>query len=116
MAGVMTPAGITIRRGDSFDILMNFKAGNKNFDLTECQLKMTVRDSDNNELFSKEGEIISAAAGTARIKLTPAETDANPGNYQTDIQIIFKNGDVHTIYPQNVNAVAYFKLTPEVTL
>ena len=92
MAGIMTPAGITIRRGDSFDILMNFKSGNKNFDLTECKIKMTVRDSDNKEIFSKDGEIISAANGTT-----------------------LKNGDVHTIYPQNVNAVAYFKLTPEVT-
>ena len=34
---------------------------------------------------------------------------------ETDIQLTLKNGDVHTIYPQNVNAVAYFKLTPEVT-
>lgn len=115
MAGIMTPAGITIRRGDSFDILMNFKSGNKNFDLTECQLKMTVRDSDNNEIFSKDGEIISAANGTARIKLTSTETDYPPANYKTDIQLTLKNGDVHTIYPQNVNAVAYFKLTPEVT-
>lgn len=115
MAGIMTPQGITVRKGDSFDILLHFKLGNHNFDLAECQITMTVRDDANSVLFTKLGEIIFAASGKARIHLTPDETGFAVGNYKTDIQIVFKNGDVHTIYPQNINAVAYFKLTPDVT-
>lgn len=115
MAGIMTPQGITVRQGDSFDIIMNFKSGRRNFDLTECHIKMAVRNDNNEVIFSKDGEIIAAASGTARIKINPDDTNNSVGTYKTDIQLTLKNGDVHTIYPQNLNAVAYFKITPEVT-
>lgn len=36
-------------------------------------------------------------------------------NYVTDIQITFANGEVHTIYPQDINKVAAFIVSKNVT-
>ena len=115
MAGTIFQNMIIVRKGDSFDILIQLKHGEKSFmDLTDCTIKMDVRD-DNNLLFSKEAEIIEAQNGKARIKLSPKETTQKTGNYKTDIQLRLKNGDVHTIFPSEITQVGVLKITPEIT-
>ena len=42
-------------------------------------------------------------------------TDIDPGVYKTDIQLTLKNGDVHTVFPQEINQVGAFIVTEEVT-
>ena len=115
MAGVITPQGITVRKGDSFMIILHFKTCDGDIDVTDCSLKMSVKDEQGNIMFTKEGAISDAKHGIMTIDLTPEDTDIDVGDYKTDIQMTFADGRVHTVYPQNINAVAYFKITGEVT-
>lgn len=119
MAGVILPFMIMVRRGDSFDIVLQLRhdnaTGNPPMDLTDCEVKMTVKTQSDRVLFSKIGEIFEPLTGRARIKLTSEETNAEVGDYRTDIQLRLKTGDVHTIYPGDVNKTAVFRITREVT-
>jgi len=116
MAGQMTGNKIIVRKGDSFDIVLQFKHGDMQpMDLSQCALKMSVRDRDNELMFTKDGEIIEVLAGKARLKLKPSDTDMVPGIYKTDIQLTLKNGDVHTVFPQDIHQVGAFIVTEEVT-
>ena len=115
MAGVILPNMIIVRKGDSFDIVLQFRTDDKPWDLTDCTVKMTVRNNEEKVLFGKSGEIFDISGGKVRLKLLPEDTNITPGDYKTDIQIRLKNGDVHTVYPGDVNKVAVFRITPEVT-
>ena len=115
MSGKMTSKGITIRRGDSFTIIMRFHAESGDFDISNAAIKMAVRDADDNLLLDKAGIVSDATRGLAAIELTPQDTAIAVGSYKTDIQITFANGQVHTIYPAEVGAVAYFNITEEIT-
>lgn len=114
MVGTISSFMITVRKGDSFDIVFQMKADGKPMDLTDCEVKMNVKDGDFLK-FSKKGEMFEPENGKFRIKLTPAETSIDVGEYKTDVQIKLKNGDIHTIYPEDVNRVAVFKVTADVT-
>lgn len=113
------PFMILVRKGDSFDIVLQLRhdnvSGSPAMDLTDCEVKMTVKTNDNTVLFTKIAEIFEPLAGKARLKLTPADTNRAVGDYKTDIQIKLKTGDIHTIYPGDVNKIAVFRITPEVT-
>ena len=117
MVGIMNKNGIIIRRGDSFDILIHFK--NKhgdNLNLEACSIKMSVKNiGGTTPLFSILGEIISQEEGKARIKILPKHTKISPEDYAADIQLTLKNGDVHTVYPQDINKTAVFRITDDVT-
>ncbi len=116
MAGQMTRNKIIVRKGDSFDIVMQFKHGDiQPMDLSQCSLKMSVRDKIGELLFTKEGEVIEVLKGKARIKLLPSDTNIACGTYKTDIQLTLKNGDVHTVFPQEISQVGAFIVTEEVT-
>ncbi len=117
MAGYVTQNGIVVRQGDSFDILLQFRNGRgKTLDIEGWSVKMSVFDENKKELkFTKEGEIIDAAAGKARIELKPADTALAVGDYVTDIQVTTDQGDVHTIFPQDINRVGFFRITEQVT-
>lgn len=116
MAGQMTRNKIVVRKGDSFDIVMQFRHGElQPMDLSQCLLKMSVRRQDGDLLFTKSGEVIDVLSGKARLKLLPDDTDVEPGVYKTDIQLTLKNGDVHTVFPQEINQVGVFVVTEEVT-
>lgn len=115
MSGALHPNGITVRRGDSFTINLHFKDENGDMDLTGAKIKMHVAKEDGNVVLQKEGDISDAINGLAAIDLKPEETDIPEGDYLTDIQIKMANGQIHTIFPQNINSLAYFKITPQVT-
>lgn len=114
MVGTVSSFMITVRKGDSFDIVFQMKADGMPMDLTDCEVKMNVKDGDFLK-FTKKGEIFEPENGKFRIKLTPKETNIAVGEYKTDVQIKLKNGDIHTIYPEDVNRVAVFRVTADVT-
>ena len=115
MVGTITSKGITVRKGDSFNIILQFKHSEQPMELTDCVIKLGVKDKFNKLMFEKVAEIIDSSNGKARILLSSKETLINVGEYKADIQITLKNGEVHTIYPQDLNKVAYFRITDQVT-
>lgn len=118
MTGRILPGAdiIEVRQGDSFNIKLRFKAKNKALDLSALKVIMQVRENENDSLvFEKEAEAVEAAQGIYLLRLTPAETSAPAGNYKTDIQVMFANGEVNTIFPQSVAKIGVFRLTPQVT-
>ena len=114
MTGLINSRGITVRQGNSFAIIMRFKLPDSDLDISGMKLQMRVRDEQGNLILDKAGAVSDAVHGTAVIELTPQDTDLPLGQYKTDIKATFADGQVHTIYPQNINAVAYFKVTEEV--
>lgn len=115
MAGNILPNLIEIRQGDSFDMPVHFKSDGKDLDITGFLLKMQVRDNAGKIIISKVGSISDALRGRACISLSATDTNIAVGDYVTDIQVTFANGQVHTIFPQNINAVATFRITEQVT-
>lgn len=115
MAGLMTPNGILVRRGDSFDILLQFKDKKGGpLDISGASLAMTVQDGHGVFLYKIAGEIIDTAAGQASIKIMPQHSKMDPGDYAANIEVVFRNGDVHTVFPQNMTANALFRISEEV--
>lgn len=115
MSGILSSSGVIIRRGDSFSINLHFTENGEDFNLAGTALKMCAAKEDGSKIMQKDGVISDAGRGLASIELTPQETDIEPGEYLTDIQITLPDGQVHTIFPQDVNTLAYLKITPQVT-
>ena len=117
MAGKMNREGIVVRRGDSFDILFHFRQNDgSDLDISGCSLKMCVQNGgDGSKVWELDGEIADAAAGKARLKLTPQQTKIAVGDYETDIELTLKNGDVHTIFPADITRTGLLRITKEVT-
>lgn len=117
MAGRILPTLIEVRQGDSFamNIAVNDKC--KPMNLTGATVLMQVRDKDSGILiFEVEGTPVDATNGKIALLLTPTQTDNPVGDYVTDIQVTTADGDVHTIYPADINKVATFRITGQVTV
>lgn len=118
MVGRIMPQFIEVRQGDSFTIPLQFKGCNGYIDLTNSALRMQVRNRiDNKIMFTKTGSIDDAKKGKASLVITPSDTKnlVVNGDYITDIQITFGNGEVHTVYPGDVSKVAAFIISQNVT-
>ena len=116
MAGLMTQNGILIRRGDSFDIVMNFKLKNGDpMNIEGVSVFLVIQSSKGEFLHKIAAEIINAEKGTARIKIKPQHTLMDVGFYEVNIKTVLKNGDVHTIFPQDMTANGVFQISEEVT-
>ena len=117
MVGMMTQNGIIVRKGDSFDIIVQIKdKKQKGLNLEGCNLCMSVKNPETNKvIFKIAGEIISEEEGKVRIAIKPKHTNNSPQDYKTDIQLALKNGDVHTIFPKDINKVGIFRITEDVT-
>ncbi len=118
MVGRVMPHFIEVRQGDSFTILLQFKSKEGFMDITGSELKMQVRNrEDNKVLFSKSGIIDDGIKGKAHLSLIPADTKnlSIVGEYLTDIQITFPNGETHTVYPADVSKVASFIVSQHIT-
>ncbi len=110
MTGIMTHDGILIKQGDSYDIVMHFRSKcGKDFDISGANVTLNIKSGENN-LFSIEGEIIEPAKGLAVIKITPQHTSVEAGVYEANIKAVFANGDVHTIFPQDITKNAVFEI------
>lgn len=107
---------IAVRQGDSFVIRLQLKKGCEDIDLTGAKVEMQVRSLDDNRLmFSLLATEMDIKQGKAALILTPEQTKIDVGDYKTDIQVTFADGTVNTIFPADVNRVAIFKITEQVT-
>jgi len=108
---------IEIRQGDSFPINLELRDAetDKPKNLTGASLQMQVRDKDGNIKFSLYGSEVDAKKGKIALLLTPIQTNIPVGDYVTDIQLLTSDGSVNTIFPADVNQVAIFRITPQVT-
>ena len=118
MVGRIMPQFIEVRQGDSFTIPLQFKGKDGFLNIGGAEIKMQIRNrSDNKILVTKLGGIDDAAKGKAHLAIQPADTKnlSVGGDYITDIQITFVNGEVHTVYPGDVSKVAAFIISQNVT-
>ena len=118
MVGKITPNYITVRQGDSFTILLQFKDDKNFINIDGSVLKMYVKNkADLKNILVKQGVVDDAEKGKAHISIMPEDTLKLKiqDEYITDIQITFANGETHTIYPQNINSVASFIVSQHVT-
>lgn len=117
MTGRITNNLIEVRQGDSFaiNIQVRGKCG-RPVNMAGATTLMQVRNADTNALvFSATATDVDVAKGRVTIFLTPTETSAAVGDYITDIQVTLADGSVNTIYPENVNQIATFRITEQVT-
>ena len=116
MTGRIVNNLIEVRQGDSLAINFAIKTGCcKPVNLTGSTTLMQVRDDSNNLIFSVTGTLVDALNGKVAIILTPTQTSAPVGEYKTDIQVTLADGSVNTIFPANVNQIATFRITEQVT-
>lgn len=115
MSGRIVNNLIEVRQGDSFAINLEIKKKCKPVDLTGATLLMQVRDSNNNLIFAVNGTDVDIKNGKIALLLTPTQTSAQVGDYNTDIQLTTADGSVNTIFPANVNQIATFRITEQVT-
>lgn len=115
MTGRIVNNLIEVRQGDSFPINLQISKDGNPVDLTGFSLLMQVRDNDNNLMFAINGTEVDVVNGKMAIILTPEHTKIAVGDYKTDIQLTGTDGSVNTIYPANVNQIATFRITPQVT-
>ena len=118
MTGRILPHLIEVRQGDSFTIRLQFRNEKGFIDITGASLKMQVRNRLNNTIvLNKIGEIDDAVKGKAHIGIVPSDTKnlSTAGDYIADIQIVFASGEIHTIYPQDINKFAAFVVSQGVT-
>ncbi|MBQ8464778.1 MAG: hypothetical protein IJ545_02075 [Alphaproteobacteria bacterium] len=106
---------IEVRQGDSYPINVCVKQGCKPVDLTGATMTMQVRDSNNSVIFTLNGTAVDVLNGKMALLLSPTETSIPVGDYVTDIQITGADGSVNTIFPANVNQIATFRITEQVT-
>lgn len=111
MTGMMTRNGILIRQGDSYDIVMHFKSKNgEDFDISGAEISLNVK-SEGELLFCVAGELVEPTHGKALIKILPQHTSVDVGKYEANIKVVFANGDVHTIFPQDITKNAVFEIS-----
>lgn len=115
MSGRISNNLIEVRQGDSFTLNFEIKQRCKPVDLTGATMLMQVRDSNNNLMFSLTGTPVDVKNGKMALLFTPTQTGIAVGDYNTDIQVTTSDGSVNTIFPANVNQIATFRVTEQVT-
>lgn len=115
MTGRIVNNLIEVRQGDSFTINLEVKNKCKPVNLTGASLLMQVKDSGGNLIFQVSGTAVDALNGKIALLITPTMTAAAVGDYVTDIQLTKADGSVDTLFPRDVNAIATFRITPQVT-
>lgn len=116
MTGRVVNNLIEVRQGDSFIINLECKDRcGKPLNLTGASLLMQVKDSGDNLIFSCQGTQVDVANGKFSLIITPTMSSAAVGDYKTDIQLTKADGTIDTIFPRDVNTIATFRITPQVT-
>lgn len=115
MTGRIVNNLIEVRQGDSYPINIEVKRGCRPVNLTGATMLMQVRDENNNLMFALSGTPVDVVNGKMSLLLSPTETNIPVGDYVTDIQITTADGSVNTIFPANVNQIATFRITQQIT-
>lgn len=107
---------IEVRQGDSFVINVAVHDKCQPANLSGATMLMQVRDKEsNNVMFEVSGTAVDVEHGKMALLIEPNNTNIPVGDYVTDIQVTTADGRVNTIFPANVNQVATFRITPQVT-
>ncbi len=106
---------IEVRQGDSFSIVIRLHRKHKAVDFANAQISMQVKDDKDKIIINKLATIIDSSKGEFALVLTPQDTDVPIGDYKTDIQLTMSDGNVHTIFPADINSTAIFRITEQVT-
>ncbi len=117
MVGRIMPNFIEIRQGDSFTIPLQFKNKEGFIDISGARVNLYVKDNESGKIvLSKSGNIDDGVLGKASITLIPEDSKnmAVDGDYSTNIQITFAQGEVHTIYPSDISKTASFIISPTI--
>lgn len=116
MSGRILKNMIEVRQGDSFSICFNIHREDELVRVDNAVIKMQVVDDNGQILLSKTAFMVEGILGRAVIELTPEDTaNMEVGDYKTDIEIRFENGEVHTIFPSEVEKIATFRVTEQIT-
>ncbi len=115
MTGYINNNLVAVRQGDSFAINICVSENCRPVDLSTAQIRMQVRDNNNSLLFEVEGTPVDVEHGKVALLLTPEQTNIELGDYKCDIELIREDGEVHTIFPQNINQIGTLKITEQVT-
>ena len=93
----------TVKRGDTWNFIFNWKSGNTPIDLTDCTARMQVRKKKLGTLLAsvttEDGGItITAEDGKVSVSFPASATDAcEPGTHSTDLEITFTStGEVRS--------------------
>ena len=116
MSGRMVKNIIEIRQGDSYAI--NVQVKDKKgcpVNLTGAVLFQQVKSGDGNIVLQVTGTEVDVLKGKMVLLFTPDMTAIPVGDYETDIQVTIADGNVNTIFPENVNQVGIFRITKQVT-
>lgn len=117
MSGTINGSMITIRQGDSYVLNLELTKDCKPLDVTGFSCVMQVRTEDDDDLItSVEAVPVDAAHGKIALMFSPENTNIELGNYVCDIQLTSNNGEVHTIWPNDVNKIGTFRITRQVTV
>lgn len=117
MTGKVKSNIIEVRQGDSFIINIEVcDCCGKPMNLTGASLLMQVRTTSGELVFSVSGTEVDILNGKMALIFTPTETNNNVGDYITDIQLTTADGSVNTIYPADINKIATFRITEQVTI
>lgn len=114
---IIVPANvIEVRQGDTFNIDFHLKKDCKDYDLTGTDIFMTVRNkSDKSLIFTKYAEGIDILHGKMLLAIYPSDTENLAlGDYDCIIRAHLPNGEIHTLFPDNPNKIATFRVTKQV--
>lgn len=116
MSGRIINNLMEVRQGDSFAIMLQIFANEKSVALSDCVVRMQVRDKQNAIMFEVLGVAADAENGKMVLSITPEQSNIAVGDYKCDIQLETEDGSVNTIWPLNVNQIGVFRVTPQVTV
>ncbi len=122
MSSKMTATGIVITQGDTLNIPLKFAYNRTDgvkvpINLEHSVLRMQVRASaDAQPVIKKEVHThVDAANGRTVMQLTAEDTNIPVGDYYTDMEIQFIDGQKFTFYPVKTGCQAYFRVVEQFT-
>lgn len=107
---------IEVRKGDTFIINFQINKGCSGVDLEGSTISMCARNKTTNAIvLDKQAVGVDMAKGKMALVIEPKDTqNLDVGDYVCVIKITFSDGNVHTIFPEDVKKVGIFRITPSV--
>lgn len=114
---IIIPANIIeVRQGDTFIISFQVKKDCSAYDLDGSIITIKANDKATNlTVLEKTAVGVDMVNGKMALVIDPQDTEnIAVGDYECIIKITFQNGDVHTIFPEDVRKIGIFRVTPKV--
>lgn len=114
---IIVPSNIIeVRKGDTFVINFQINKGCSGVDLEGSTISMCARNKATNAVvLDKQAVGVDMAKGKMALVIEPKDTqNITVGDYVCVIKIAFSDGNIHTIFPEDVKKVGIFRVTPSV--